>query len=1435
MTAVAKFMGKRPRASVGLLGTTALSTLLARRVPAILLAIGFSFATSAAYAANFNVASDSDLRNAISSAGNGDTITFTANITLGSNLPNVTSNVTFIGGNHTLSGASQYRGLFVQSGTVAVNDLTITNAVAQGGTGGTGWGGGGGGGGAGLGGALFISKDAHVSVSNVNLQNGAAHGGAGGSSTGDGGGAYAWTSGGGGGYWPSGANGGNAGGLSSGGGGTGGGGDGYDNANGADGAFGGGGGGSGQAFGGSGGFGGGGGGGSGGTTKPGGFLGGSGAAGGTNFDTKMGGGGGGGAGMGGAIFVEQGGSLALTGPLNVSGNTAAGGVGGNGYATGVSGGGAGSGMFLAGNGTLTIEPASGQTYTIADGIADQTGSGGTGASAGSWALVKDAPGTLILTGANTYSGGTTVNSGILQGNSLGIQGTILNNAQVVFDQASAGTYAGNMSGTGMLIKTGTGNLTLTGTHTVAGGVRVDNGVLYFRSDASLGPTGMAVSLNNGAIGIAAANGQVVNRALALTGATGGIYVGDNAGNPNAQVTWNGGISGAGELIIAGSGVLELTANNTYSGGTRIVGGNVRFTTDANLGAAGTSIALSSSTLGTTKDTVAALTIDRNVTLTNYGTIDVENNPLIWSGDISGSGRFIKGGGGVLQLTGANTYTGGTIIQQGTLQVSSDDKLGAAGTSITLVNNGHLWATQSFTTSRSIELADAGGGFQLDSGTTLTLTGNLSAGGTGAKTISLVGTGTLVLNTSNAPTYGGINNYGGTIQASTRSLSGNIAFDNNAGNTNARSIVFDQATDGTFAGDITGMGNTVGLGAITKTGAGTLILSGESKYKAQFAGQAEVTVTGGTLQGTTKSLQGAIVNNAALIFDQAFDGTYAGDMSGTGTLTKNGTGKVNLTGTSSVGGGTTINAGALAVNGHLNSNVVVNKGGTLNGSGNVKGDITNNGGTIKPGNSIGHLTVDGNFTLNSGTLEMEVDAAGDSDRISVIGAGHKVFIDAGTLQIVTNPGIYTPGTTYTIITTQDGGRVHFDEVTGGVGFLTPEVSLDRYGIYITLALADDAFQSAGVTLNQQAVGGALDAIAASGEVGGLITTMANMPMEQGSAALQTLSGQPYADLGTVNLRASQLFMNAVGRQMSVARGGTSGGDRASLAGPGTDVLAGFSTWMSGIGSTGSIGGNANASGLDYSLGGTAFGLDYRLNQSLLLGVAGGYVSGSQSVNGFAGDSDVDTLSVAAYASFTQGAFYADALAGYANASNSLQRIIGSPGLAPGIADGDTDAGQFLGQIETGYRFDFETPFKSSITPFGRLQVVSIDQDGFTETGSSPYNLSVASQSTTSVRTTFGADFNASVDLGNGMPLDLGLRLGWVHEFGDTVQSMTAAFASAPGADFTVFGATPQRDSALVGFSATARITDNSSIFVSYDGELGGGNDNHQLWGGFKLTW
>ena len=172
------------------------------------------------------------------------------------------------------------------------------------------------------------------------------------------------------------------------------------------------------------------------------------------------------------------------------------------------------------------------------------------------------------------------------------------------------------------------------------------------------------------------------------------------------------------------------------------------------------------------------------------------------------------------------------------------------------------------------------------------------------------------------------------------------------------------------------------------------------------------------------------------------------------------------------------------------------------------------------------------------------------------------------------------------------------------------------------------------------------------------------------------------------------------------------------------------------------------------------------------------------------------------------------------------IISIPGQPTGIANGRANANQFLGQIETGYKFGLGLGANTSISPFARLQIGSINQSAFTEYGGGMFNLAVAAQTTTSVRTTFGIDLAGGFDIG-GTLLDLGLRLGWMHEFADTARPMTAAFAAAPVSQFTVLGATPQRDSAVIGFSASTAISDRTSLFASYDGEVGGGTDNHSL--------
>jgi outer membrane autotransporter protein len=100
---------------------------------------------------------------------------------------------------------------------------------------------------------------------------------------------------------------------------------------------------------------------------------------------------------------------------------------------------------------------------------------------------------------------------------------------------------------------------------------------------------------------------------------------------------------------------------------------------------------------------------------------------------------------------------------------------------------------------------------------------------------------------------------------------------------------------------------------------------------------------------------------------------------------------------------------------------------------------------------------------------------------------------------------------------------------------------------------------------------------------------------------------------------------------------------------------------------------------------------------------------------------------------------------------------------------------------------------------------------------------------------GADLGGAIGLGDERKLDLALRLGWMHEYADTSRPITAAFAGAPVNAFTVYGAAPQRNAVVIGFSATTAIADATSLYLRYDGEIGSGSDNHALNVGVRLSW
>ena len=264
------------------------------------------------------------------------------------------------------------------------------------------------------------------------------------------------------------------------------------------------------------------------------------------------------------------------------------------------------------------------------------------------------------------------------------------------------------------------------------------------------------------------------------------------------------------------------------------------------------------------------------------------------------------------LAGTNTYSGGTTLDEGTVRVDADANLGNASGALTF-DGGTLETTAIFSSSRAVTLESGGGTINFDGmGAAMYLSGIVSGSGSLTATGLL---GRLYLTGTNTYTGGTIISGGSQVfvsaDANLGDASGTLTFNNGTlettasfGSSRAVTLETGGGTIDTARKSLTLSGDISGAGALTKLGSGTLVLTGASSYTGGTY------VRAGTLQGDSGSLQGNILDNASVVFDQTTDGTYSGVLSGSGSLTKTGSGTLVLTGANSYAGGTTVSDGTL---------------------------------------------------------------------------------------------------------------------------------------------------------------------------------------------------------------------------------------------------------------------------------------------------------------------------------------------------------------------------------------------------------------------------------------------------------------------------------------------------------------------------------------------
>ncbi len=700
----------------------------------------------------------------------------------------------------------------------------------------------------------------------------------------------------------------------------------------------------------------------------------------------------------------------------------------------------------------------------------------------------------------------------------------------------------------------------------------------------------------------------------------------------------------------------------------------------------------------------------------------------------------------------------------------------------------------------------------------------------------------VLKTTELPSGGPLDDGTGWARLNLFKAAGGYgAFDTNV------AVTLDASRGGFNAVDMWS-NDITGPGGLTKRGSGLLILGGANSYGG-----------GTTVEEGTLALSGSMIGNLDVRAGAAFVSSGGYKVAVGAMLTNHGT--FQSVNSSLVNNGTIENAGDI-LGGVTNNGVFhqlsgsfenrsgsafvnnatftgdITNSGYLGGSGTFTGRVVNNG-TVAPGNSIGTLTVNGSYTQAAGSsYTVETNAQGQSDRIAVSGAPGTATIAAGTSVLVAPAatGPYAPRTTYTILSASGGVTGTYSSVASNLPFLLPSLSYDANNVYLALQIGGFARQAQ--TPNQAAVGAALDAgaIGATGDFATVLGAFSTMNAQQGVAALNTISGQNYSAFSSTGIATTQIFMTNFANTV----GGTSGGGNRVALAQACDVAcdssepARWGAWGGALGGFGVVGGTANAGTLTYNLGGFAAGLDRRVTDELLVGVTAGFTSGSQWVGGFSGRGLSDTFQAGLYASYAKNAIYVDGLAAYAYSDNQMQRQITIPGLSR-TANGRTGANLFFGQLEAGYRFDIGGRADAYITPFARLQGATATQSAFSESGAGALDLSVAAQTTNSLRSVLGAQLGGALDLGWRDRLAMTVKLGWGHEYADTARPVAASFVGAPASGFTTYGAAPQRDSVVLGLSASTAIADATSLYFRYEGNISSQDSNQALTAGFRMTW
>lgn len=1055
------------------------------------------------------------------------------------------------------------------------------------------------------------------------------------------------------------------------------------------------------------------------------------------------------------------------------------------------------------------------------------------------------PGAVNIVSTGEVSGGT--GNGIAAYNVLG---TDLNITSAQAAGYRAGIDATN-AGTGNLTILATGDVSASAAYGISTGIRATayGGTgLDITTLAGVAVTGAQRGIN------AVNNGSGTTCIVAGGDVTGsslfGIFANTSASTTDLGLTTMG-VSGGFSGIYAlngGSGALTVATNGDVTGGTGfgILAQNSANGTDLDF-ATGIGAAVSGGTTGieARNNGTGALTLIANGNVTGTANNGIlarnEGTDLVVT---TGAGVAVGGafngiearnnGTGALTVTaeGDVTGTGNAGLygrNQGTdLIAATGDGVALSGGDFGLVAINSGTGELAVTANGDVTGSNIYGIFAQNAGTDLTIAagmGGAITGGYDGIVARGFGSGALTI----------------TVDGSVSGIAGQGILAQNFGTDLAIS---------TAAG--TGItGNTHGIRAQNSgsgpveigIAAGSAVTSTGSGYAIDISGSESSVTVAGTLTGgaggairfddfenrlvlyTGAAISGDVVggaDNDSLSLEGEGSGMFdLGLLQNFESIVKDGIGHWILTGANNDMMTLTHNEGQLTVNGSLAfTDLIVNAGASLGGNGMFGALTVAAGSAIAPGNSIGTINVV-DITFDPGSIfEVEVNAAGQSDRIEASGTA---TLNGGTVQVVPFPD-FAVNTPYTILTAVGGVIGTFDDVAFMFGsmFLTPELLYATDAV--SLILNQTAFADVAATRNQRAAATGVDPLGMGNAVYEAIVALGSAGEAQ--AAFDSLSGEIHASLGGILADQSRHMRGAVlGRLTQASGGGASEGQAfAALAANEPLIVPSAHSnapvfWMRGFGARAEFDTDGNAASTDRKLGGFVMGVDRQIAEGWRAGLAAGFTESDIHTSARASSANVDSYHLAAYAGGTFGGVRFSGGASFARHEIDTNRSVAFPGFAEQInASWNAHTGQVFG--EAAYPL---AAGSLDLEPFAGLAYVHVDTDAFRESGGAAA-LEGSSSKEDVGYLTLGQRVSATTQLGNAQ-LTAHASAAWQHAFGDTKPDANLSFAG--GGAFNVAGVPQSRDSALLAAGLDLGLGSSATLGISYTGRLSGSAKDHGI--------